>query len=142
MNFNSSLLKLSGLALVVVAGSLAAVACSSSSSGNSPMTTIDSGNPSGSSSGVASGSSSGTISSSSSSSGGGEGGGSSSGAEAGPPCVADGGPDAQCNSCATIGGSGSLGSYNTCSQYLVNCTPFNNTARGVPIAADGGLPTP
>jgi hypothetical protein len=24
----------------------------------------------------------------------------------------------------------------------VNCTPFNNVARGVPFSADGGLPSP
>jgi hypothetical protein len=138
MSFHRNLLKVSGVVLVALAGAIAAVACGSSSSGTSPMTTIEAG--SSSSGGVSSGSSSssGGGSSSSSSSGGGD----ASGGEAGAPCISDAGPDAQCNSCATANGTGALSAYNTCSQFTVNCTPFNNVARGVPFTADGGLPTP
>jgi len=126
MNANKSLLEITGVVLVAVAGTAAAVACSSSSS-SPPVQVIDGGASEDSSS--SSSSSGGPSSSSSSSSGGSSEGGSSSGG----PCIPDGGAEASCNSCATIGGDGGLGSYNTCSSVAtVNCTPFNNAARGVP----------
>jgi hypothetical protein len=132
MNAHNSLFKITGVVLVAVAGTVAAVACSSSSNNNTPTNTIEAGASEDSSSSSSSG---GPSSSSSSSSGGSSEGGSSSGG----PCIPDGGAEASCNSCATIGGDAGLGAYNTCSSVAtVNCTPFNNAARGVPSP----LPTP
>jgi hypothetical protein len=139
MNSQKNILKVTGVALVALAGSITAAACSSSSN-NPPSTQLEAGSSSsgaGSSGAGTSSSSSGAGTSSSSS--GGTSSSSSGASSGGGSCAPDGGPDAQCNSCATIGGDGGLGAYNTCSAIAtVNCTPFNNAARGVPST----LPTP
>jgi hypothetical protein len=125
MKANLTNLKFAALALVAIAGTAGAVACSSDDT-NSGGPTIDAGTPdtSASSSGASSGGSSGASSGASSS-------GSSSGAtdagsdaHANTTCTSDA---SQCNSCGTV----ATDPYNTCSNY--GCAgAYNNASHGVP----------
>jgi hypothetical protein len=135
MNANHKFLKFAGIALVAVAGPIAALACSSSSGNAAPSEPVLEGGPDMDSTmpgdeGGSSGSSSGSGSGSSSGSGSGAGSGSSSGGSG------DSGPDASavCDPSATVGGANS---YNTCSSF--GCAgKYDNAAHHVPSP----LPTP
>lgn len=132
MKTNMTFLKLAGIALLAMAGSAAASACSSDdNAAPTGPTVLDSGSPDGTTgddSGNAGGDSGG------SSSGGDSGNGSDAHVDAGPPCTPDGGATAICNSCATVGGNDS---NNTCSPF--GCAGFyNNATHGVPSP----LPSP
>ncbi len=110
MNTRQTLYRLSAVAFVALAGSVAAVACSSNNN-STPNSGTDAGED-------------GTASTSSSS-GGSSGG--SGGSSSGAACTPDGGANAPCNSCAagiTIDGGDP---YNACSPYTVNCIKFDNS---------------
>ncbi len=131
MNTTSKFLKLAGIALLAMAGSAAASACSSDdNAAPTGPTVLDSGSPDGTT-GDDSGNS--EPDSGGSSSGGDSGSGADAKSDA-APCTPDGGAAAKCNSCATIGGNDSL---NTCSAF--GCAGFyNNATHGVPSP----LPSP
>lgn len=132
MKTNQWLVRLTSTLLVIASGAALAVACSSGSNpapatNESPDGTASSSG--GSSGGTSGGSSSGaSASSSGGSSGGSSSGGSSSDAGDGgvtdaAPCTNDGGDAALCHSCATL----TSDPYNTCSSFVTNCVPFNNS---------------
>lgn len=126
------LLHLAGGALVAMAASSLASACSSDNASNPSPTSEDGGND------VTSSSSSGGSGGSSGSSSGGSG--SSSGALTdGPPPIDTGSCQSDssvCNSCYTDA-QAAQDPYNACSIYAVNCTKFDNGR--VPLN-DGGVP--
>jgi hypothetical protein len=130
MNATSKSLKLALVALLAMAGSAAASACSSDdNAAPTGPTVLDSGSPDG----TTEDSGNSESDSGGSSSGGDSGSGTDAKSDA-APCTPDGGASATCNSCATVGGNDSL---NTCSAF--GCAGYyNNAMHGVPST----LPSP